>query len=215
MWKERHASARGYGEINARVIYFSVSKHYCSSLAIIGKREYSLAVPRTVRWRKRGWFGGCYIGKPEYLASCTTYGSLTKTVVVRWLFLVFGIRYFWFWVKQGGRAGEMWWLFVAFELLVCVDVLTLSLIVEWPWYYGRGWKNIAIVNITMIYYCRISVGALEITISKYGNILVAFSLKHRYRLFNRRLISYWPGVHVLLGMTGFHTRWFGAFLDQF
>ena len=110
MWKERHASARGYGEINARVIYCSVSKHYCSSLAIIGKREYSVAVIRTVRWRKRGWFGGCLFGIREYLASCTTYGSLTKTVVVRWLFLVFGIRYFRFWVKQGSRAGEMWWL---------------------------------------------------------------------------------------------------------
>ena len=185
----KHGGYDGINMCSCRFFGFLVIEYYCSLVGLHGKRE-------------------C-------LVSCTTYGSLTKTVVVRWLFLVFGIRYFWFWVKQGGRAGEMWWLFVAFELLVCVDVLTLSLIVEWPWYYGRGWKNIAIVNITMIYYCRISVGALEITISKYGNILVAFSLKHRYRLFNRRLISYWPGVHVLLGMTGFHTRWFGAFLDQF
>ena len=55
----------------------------------------------------------------------------------------------------------------------------------------------------MICCYRISVGLLEMIILKYGNIFVVFFLEYRYRLFNWRLTSYWPGVHGMLGMTCF------------
>ena len=76
-------------------------------------------------------------GKRKYLASCTTYGSLTKTRVVRWVFFVFvsGTRYILV-LSYGSKDAELERLngclqHLHYLVLVCVDtyVSTLSLTV--------------------------------------------------------------------------------------
>ena len=127
------------------------------------------AVLRTVRWRKRGWFGGCSTFR-DSLYFC---------------FVGFGGREAELKILNGCLQHVIFWLMWIYIFYTIIDSSVTMIL------WGGG-KNTVIPNSTTIYYYGRDVweseyratwyGNYQVIIVEYGNMLVEFSLEHRCRL---------------------------------